>query len=578
MWGPSALSLGAGPGRSPGPPGRCRGRCSALPPGAVLEGQGRVRKAASAGDALEPAGSDCGHRCLAGHRVLAVGIKTPALGTQTSELFPSLDTAQASGPESGALGSSEEWGPEPPGSDSEVAGSVSGQDTEVARPGAEQGAETLDQESEILWPSVGQDSERPGPYTPGSFESLGSAKDDSEPFEGRNAGVPRQCLPQGPETSSFGSDSEAPQQRFPLCLETPQQRPEEPLMETPIEREIRRSCEREESLRRSRGLSPGRAGSELVELRVRPVLSLPSPGPALPRALERARAGAQMQRDIEREAHRQAALARPATPEPLARLPPQPLGELKRFFEAAGGCGSSPVAEGGGGPQRLLEPGSQPRSAMKGRCPVLVRAPRPIAPSLLEQEVREAQERERELQRQRLSVYGTAEFKDPAPSLTGKPWAPERQGPSEFQLPSPTTRLQWSLFWPSGNFHLAPRHLGTPLNFPFPSGLPTVCAPPPPLGGSIPRSIPPRLEVGDRRMIPDVFIFVGSQGTQGFRHSWIVLNFRVPTSLLCLLPTSLRMEGFQREEGGERLYVFKGRGQPPLSWLTPAGETRSYPG
>ncbi|EPQ02088.1 Putative protein LOC113230 [Myotis brandtii] len=38
-------------------------------------------------------------------------------------------------------------------------------------------------------------------------------------------------------------------------------------------------------------------------------------------------------------------------------------------------------------------------------------------PSLLEQEVREAQERERELQRQRLSVYGTAEVKEPAPSL-----------------------------------------------------------------------------------------------------------------------------------------------------------------
>ncbi|XP_029773667.1 uncharacterized protein MISP3 [Suricata suricatta] len=97
-------------------------------------------------------------------------------------------------------------------------------------------------------------------------------------------------------------------------------------METPIEREIRRSCEREESLRRSRGLSPGRAGRELVELRVRPVLSLPGPGPALP--------------------------------------PPR------------------------------------------------------VAPSLLEQEVREVQERERELQRQRLCVYGTAEFKEPAPSLT----------------------------------------------------------------------------------------------------------------------------------------------------------------
>lgn len=207
-------------------------------------------------------------------------------------------------------------------------------------------------------------------------------------------------------------------------------------METPIEREIRRSCEREESLRRSRGLSPGRAGRELVELRVRPVLSRPGPSPALPRALERARAGAQMQRDIEREAHRQAALARSATPEPLARLPPQPLGELKRFFEAAGECGSSPVAEGGAGLQRPPETEGRQRSAVQSRCPVLARAPLPIAPSLLEQEVREAQERERELQRQRLSVYGTAEFKEPAPSLTGKPRTPGRRVPPGLQLPS----------------------------------------------------------------------------------------------------------------------------------------------
>uniref|UniRef100_A0ABI0P2J1 MISP family member 3 n=1 Tax=Bos taurus TaxID=9913 RepID=A0ABI0P2J1_BOVIN len=189
-------------------------------------------------------------------------------------------------------------------------------------------------------------------------------------------------------------------------------------METPIEREIRRSCEREESLRRSRGLSPGRAGSELVELRVRPVLSLPGPSPALPRALERARAGAQMQRDIEREAYRQAALARPEVPKQRTRPPPQPLGELKRFFEAAGGCSSSPAAEGSADAQRLPEPGGRPHSVVQGRCPVLPRAPPPIAQSLLEQEVREVNERERELQRQRLSLYGTAEFKEPAPSLT----------------------------------------------------------------------------------------------------------------------------------------------------------------
>ncbi|EPY85469.1 hypothetical protein CB1_000379009 [Camelus ferus] len=56
-----------------------------------------------------------------------------------------------------------------------------------------------------------------------------------------------------------------------------------------------------------------------------------------------------------------------------------------------------------------------------GRCPVPAHSPPPIAPSLLEQEVREVNERERELQRQRLSVYGTAEFKEPAPSLTDPP-------------------------------------------------------------------------------------------------------------------------------------------------------------
>nr|XP_012613876.1 uncharacterized protein MISP3 [Microcebus murinus] len=183
-------------------------------------------------------------------------------------------------------------------------------------------------------------------------------------------------------------------------------------METPIEREIRRSCEREESLRRSRGLSPGRASRELVELRVRPVLSLPGPGPAPTRASERARAGAQMLRDIEREAHRQAALARRAT---ARRSPRQPLAELKRFFEAA--AGSCSARRGRRRPPRLLEPGGPPRSAAQARCPVLARAPPCAAPSLLEQEVHEARERERELQRQRRSVYGTAEFQEPAPSL-----------------------------------------------------------------------------------------------------------------------------------------------------------------
>uniref|UniRef100_H0WDP1 MISP family member 3 n=1 Tax=Cavia porcellus TaxID=10141 RepID=H0WDP1_CAVPO len=86
--------------------------------------------------------------------------------------------------------------------------------------------------------------------------------------------------------------------------------------------------------------------------------------------------------------------------------PPPPLGELRRFFEAAAG--------GGSGAQQLPEAGTR----AQGRGLGLARTPPPLAPSLLEQEVRAVREREQELQRQRRSIYGTTEFKEPAPSLT----------------------------------------------------------------------------------------------------------------------------------------------------------------
>uniref|UniRef100_A0A2K5DM06 A-kinase anchor protein 2 C-terminal domain-containing protein n=1 Tax=Aotus nancymaae TaxID=37293 RepID=A0A2K5DM06_AOTNA len=229
--------------------------------------------------------------------------------------------------------------------------------------------ETLEQESEVLEPSVEQDSGRPGLSTAAGFERAASRS--------------------GPETSTSRSGSEAPHLRFLPCPEAPQRPPEELFMETPIEREIRRSCEREESLRRSRGLSSGRAGGELVELRVRPVLNLPGPGSRSP-ARPGARAGGRRRSRWRTQA--------------LLRGP-------------RAGSGSSAGA-GGGAARRGFQSSGRARSAVQGRCPVLARAPPPFAPSLLEQEVRAVREREQELQRQRRSVYGTAEFKEPTPTLT----------------------------------------------------------------------------------------------------------------------------------------------------------------
>ncbi|XP_006023455.1 uncharacterized protein MISP3 [Alligator sinensis] len=237
--------------------------------------------------------------------------------------------------------------------------------------------------------------------------------------------------------------------------------------ETPIEREIRWLQEREEVLRRERGLTSPRGAQELVEVRIRPLLSQP----ALvlrPSDTERRWAGAQMLREIEREARREQALVRLGTV--LGAYDPGPapgMLQKKMLFEASpwepeglflgnqvhwqpegvststrttwqpegtspGNRGPEEISPGnqvswqhngiftgnqGPGakanmvilePGTLLRPGGPPGTPRGPFARLHPRSP----PSLLEQEVREAREREQELRRQRQVLYGTTTPRD----------------------------------------------------------------------------------------------------------------------------------------------------------------------
>ncbi|KAL0605054.1 hypothetical protein AAY473_027052 [Plecturocebus cupreus] len=109
------------------------------------------------------------------------------------------------------------------------------------------------------------------------------------------------------------------------------------------------------------------------------------------------------------------------------------LREENRLNPGGGGCSelrlrhctpasSASLRRGGGGGRRGPAGAARARGpgALGHAGPVPGAGPRPatFAPSLLEQEVRAVREREQELQRQRRSVYGTAEFQEPTPSLT----------------------------------------------------------------------------------------------------------------------------------------------------------------
>ncbi|KAG6930334.1 MISP family member 3 [Chelydra serpentina] len=232
--------------------------------------------------------------------------------------------------------------------------------------------------------------------------------------------------------------------------------------ETPIEREIRLHQEREETLRRQRGLAGPRGTQEYVEVRMKPILSQAQQPAQLPKEKERQWAGAQMQREIQRERLREEDLMQLGKVRgAYDRGTPRELQEKKMLFEqqpspeppsprkpARVPCSSSaknPPGQGPRGPSFaeangrasvvILEPSTLLRQG-PGRQAPLERSPsaqgnpffrlRSRSPqSRLELEVQEVQKREQELQKQRHYLYGWA-----------PPWG--AQGAAEGEEPHPS--------------------------------------------------------------------------------------------------------------------------------------------
>nr|XP_033779837.1 uncharacterized protein MISP3 [Geotrypetes seraphini]XP_033779838.1 uncharacterized protein MISP3 [Geotrypetes seraphini]XP_033779839.1 uncharacterized protein MISP3 [Geotrypetes seraphini]XP_033779840.1 uncharacterized protein MISP3 [Geotrypetes seraphini] len=108
-----------------------------------------------------------------------------------------------------------------------------------------------------------------------------------------------------------------------------------PSSETPIEREIRLNMEREELLRKERGITSSLGSQQYVEVRMKPILSQSLPiVPTLPKEKDRQLAGVQMQRDILLESQREEDLMQLGKVQGLYdRGMPQELQEKRLLFE-----------------------------------------------------------------------------------------------------------------------------------------------------------------------------------------------------------------------------------------------------
>ncbi|KAJ6657693.1 hypothetical protein lerEdw1_002194 [Lerista edwardsae] len=254
------------------------------------------------------------------------------------------------------------------------------------------------------------------------------AEDQATPEHLVSAADP-DCATPVPDEPSEASGSGCPPDWTEDAAGTPET--PTPVIETPIEREIRLHLEREELLRRERGLANSRVTPEYVEVRIRPILNQSLSSSPLPKEKERQWAGAQMQREIQRECRREDDLVQLGKVRgAYDRGTPQEMQEKKMLFEQHPGLEppaprkiASSGMEGMKGPSFaeanctanvvILDSGALLRS--QGPTPERTRVANPFfclransPQSLLEQEVQEAQERERELQRQRYNLYGSA--------------------------------------------------------------------------------------------------------------------------------------------------------------------------
>uniref|UniRef100_A0A8C5EY21 MISP family member 3 n=1 Tax=Gopherus evgoodei TaxID=1825980 RepID=A0A8C5EY21_9SAUR len=175
---------------------------------------------------------------------------------------------------------------------------------------------------------------------------------------------------------------------------------------TPIEREIRLHQEREETLRRQRGMASPRSTQEYVEVRMKPILSQAQLPAQLPKDKERQWAGAQMQREIQRERLREEDLMHMGQVRgTYDRGTPQELQEKKMLFEKPARTQGSPFFR------------------LRSRSPQ----------SRLELEVQEAQKREEELQKQRHCLYGWVLPRDAQRATDGQ--EPRRSQPGKGGAP-----------------------------------------------------------------------------------------------------------------------------------------------